>query len=77
MNEKIIKEIRKYLETNENKNTTFQNLQILKNLGLPQETRTISNKQPNQPSKRIKKKKKAPSQKKEITKYRGEINKID
>ena len=58
MNEKIIKEIRKYLETNENKNTTFQNLQTLQNLGLPQETRKISNKQPNQPSKRIKKKKK-------------------
>ena len=38
MNEKIIKEIRKYLETNENKNTTFQNLQILQNLGLHKDT---------------------------------------
>ena len=60
MNEKIIKEIRKYLETNENKNTTFQNLQILQNLGLPQETRRISNKKHNKPSKSIKKKKKKP-----------------
>ena len=33
----------------------FPNLQTLQNLGLPQETRKISNKQPNLPSKRIKK----------------------
>ena len=33
----------------------FANLKTLQNLGLPQETRKISNKQPNLPSKRIKK----------------------
>ena len=53
-NKKIKEEIRKSLETNENKNITFQNLwdvakakrKVYSNTGLPQETRKISNKQP-------------------------------
>ena len=53
-NKKIKEEIRKPLETNENKNITFQNLwdvakakrKVYSNTGLPQETRKISNKQP-------------------------------
>ena len=64
INEEIKEEIRKYLETNENKSTTFQNLwdeekqfweASLKRDSLPQETRKISNKHPNLPSKRIRK----------------------
>ena len=53
--EEIKEEIRKYLETNENKNITIQNLQdttkaVLRenfsDASLPQETRKISNQQP-------------------------------
>ena len=59
VNEEIKKEIRKYLKTNENENTTIQNLwdaakavlrgkySIYSNTSVSQETRKISNKQSN------------------------------
>ena len=63
VNEEVKEEIRKYLETNENGNKTLQNLwdaakavlRVDTDTGLPQETRKISNKQPNIPPKRIRK----------------------
>ena len=49
-------EIKKYLETHENKHTTTQNLwdtaKVKSNTGLPKEDRKTSNKQPNPTSKR-------------------------
>ena len=55
--EEIKEEIKKYLETNDNENRTTQNLwdaakavlktEFYSNTILPQETRNISNKQPN------------------------------
>ena len=54
--EAIKEEINKYLETNDNENTMTQNLwdaakavlrEVYSNTILPQETRNISNKQPN------------------------------
>ena len=53
--EEIKKEIKKILETNDNENITAQNLcskssskrEVYSNTILPQETRKISNKQPN------------------------------
>ena len=55
--EEIKSEIKKFLETNVNENTTTQNLQdvakavlkreVYSNTILPQETRKISNRQPN------------------------------
>ena len=53
MTEKIKEEIVNYLEANDDKNTSIQNLQdavktVLRgNTSLPQETRKSSNKQPN------------------------------
>ena len=53
MTEKIKEEILNYLEANDDKNTSIQNLQdavktVLRgNTSLPQETRKSSNKQPN------------------------------
>ena len=63
VNSELKEEIRKYVETNENENTTFQNLRCSKssskrkvysNTCLPQETRKISNKQPKLTPKAIK-----------------------
>ena len=51
--------------------------EVYRNTGLPQETRNISNKQPNLPPKEIrerKKKKPTVSRRKEIIKIRSEIN---
>ena len=52
--EEIKEEIKKYLETNDNENTMIQNqwdaaktAEVYSNTILPQETRKISNKQPN------------------------------
>ena len=63
--DEIKEEIRKYLETNDNENTTIQNLWDAKKAvfrgkfivitGFPQETRKISNKQPTLPPKIIRK----------------------
>ena len=61
--EEIKEEIKNYLETNDNENTVAQNvwdaakavLRVDTDTGLPQETRKISNKQPNIPPKRIRK----------------------
>ena len=56
VNNKIEEEIKKFLETNENEQTTTQNLwdtakivqrEVSSNTGLPKEDRNISNKQPN------------------------------
>ena len=80
VNEEIKEEIQKYLETNETRNTTFQNLwdsakAFLRGMfiaiqGLPQEIRKISNKQPNSPSRRIRNRRTKPkvSRRKEIRK---------
>jgi len=68
---KEIEEIKKYLESNENGNTIVQNLwdaakavsskrEFYSNIGLPQETRRISNKQSNLTPKELKKKKQSP-----------------
>ena len=64
---RVKEEIRKYLETNENKNTTFRNLwnsakAVLRGkfTMIPQETRKISNKQPNLPPKVISKRRNKP-----------------
>ena len=51
--EEIKEDIKTYLQTNDNKNTTIQNLwdaakrEVYSKTILPQETRKISNKQPN------------------------------
>ena len=64
VNEEIKEEIRKYLEPNENGNTSFQNLwnatkasnrEVYSNTCLPQEIGKISNKQSNLPFKGIRK----------------------
>ena len=52
MTEEIKEEIKKFTETDENKNMMIQNLwkaarAVLSNRNLPQKTRKISNKQPN------------------------------
>ena len=57
MTEEIKEEVRKYLETNDNENTTAQSLwdaakailrgKFIATQSYPQETRNISNKQPN------------------------------
>ena len=57
VNNEIKEKIKRYLKTNENENTTIQNLwhtakavlrgKIHSNTGLPQETRKLSNKQSN------------------------------
>ena len=84
VNEELKKEIRKHLKTNKNKNATFQNLwdaakavlrAVYSNTGLPQETRKLSNDQPNLSSKRIRKRRTKPnvSRKKKIIKRRNKI----
>ena len=76
VNDEIKEEIRKYLETNNNENTSLQNRmgcskssskrEFIAITGLPQETRTITNTQPNLPLKRIRKRtNKTQSQQKE------------
>ena len=64
VNEEIKEEIRKYPETNEIGNTTFQNpwdaakafwREVYSNTGLPKKTRKKSNKQPYLPSKGMRK----------------------
>ena len=83
----VNKEIKKYLETN-NENTTIQNLGMLQkefleevhsDTGPPQKTREISNQQPNLPLKRIRKKKNKRNLKsrEEIIKIRKKINKME
>ena len=74
VNAEIKNEIRTYLKTNENKNTTFQNdglqqsspkREVQSDTGLPQETSKVSGKQPNITSKCIRKRtNKAQSQQK-------------
>ena len=70
--EEIKEKIKKYLETNDNENMTAQNLwdaakavlrEVYSNTVLPQETRNISNKQPNLTPKAIRERrtKKTPS----------------
>ena len=46
------RKLKKYLETNDNENTTTQ---YLSDAGLPQKTRKLSNQQPNLQPKRIRK----------------------
>ena len=82
VNDKIKEEIIKYLETNINKSTTVQKSmrcskssskrETHSDIGLPQETRKISNKQPNIPPKRIRKRKTKPkvSKRREIIKLK-------
>ena len=83
----IEEEIKKYLETNDNANTMTQNLwnapkssskrEVYSNTILPQETRNISNKQPNLTPKAIRERRtKMPkvSRRKEVIKIRSEIN---
>ena len=76
INDEMKEEIGKYFETNENENTTLQNLwdaakavksEVYSDTSLPQETNKISDKQPNPPPKRIRKRitDKAQSQQKE------------
>ena len=65
VNKEIKKEIRKYLETNENKNTTFpksmgcskssSKREVYSDASLSQETRKISSKRPNLTSKELEK----------------------
>ena len=64
--EKIKEESKNYLEANDNENTTTQNLwdaakgamrEVYSNTILPQETRKISNKQPNLTPKQLEKEK--------------------
>ena len=86
VNDEIKEEIKKYLEANDNENTTTQNLwaaakavlrEVYSNTILPQETRNISNKQPNLKPKAIRERrtKNPQSQKNErIIKIQSEIN---
>ena len=84
--EEIKSEIKKFLETNDNENTTTQNLwnaakkrEVYSNTILPQETRKTLNRQPNSTFKTIgKRRTKIPkiSRRKEIIKIRAEINEI-
>ena len=86
MTEGIREEIKKYLETNDNENTTAQNLwdaakAVLRgkfiNTILRQETRKISNKQPNLTPKAIRERRtKNPkvSRRKEFIQIRSEVN---
>ena len=64
--EEIKEEIKKYLETNNNENIMIQNIwdaakgamrEVYSNTILPQETRKISNKQPNLTPKQLEKEK--------------------
>ena len=83
--EEIRKEIRRFLETNDNENTVPQNLRLSKSSSkrdvysdtiIPQEARKASNRQPNATSKAAgKRRTKIPkvSIKKEIIKIRAEI----
>ena len=63
VNEEIKEEIKKYLETDDNENSTMQNLgcsksrsymEVHRNIGFPQKMRKISNKQPNLPTYHLK-----------------------
>ena len=86
--EEIKAEIKKYLGTNVNKDTTNQNLwnaakavlrgKFIANTSLPQKTRKISNKQP-LPPKATRKEQTKPkdSRRKEIINFRAEINEIE
>ena len=88
VNEEIKEEVSKYLEASKNCNTpksigctksSFKR-EVYRDMGLPQETRKISNRQPNLPPKWFKKEEQKKPQKvgrrEEIVKIRGEINKI-
>ena len=85
VNEEIKKEIKKYLETNDNEDTTIQNLwellrEIHSNTGLPQKRRKISNQKLNPSPKCIRKKeqiKPKVSRRREIIKIKEEIKKIE
>ena len=86
--EEVIREIRKYLDTNENKNTTYQNIWqlakavlrgkfIVRNTYIKKQ-RKISNQQPNFPLKELEKEEQAKpkvSRRKEIM-ISAEINEI-
>ena len=84
--EEIKREIKKILESNDNENTTTQNLwdaakavlrEVYSNTVLPQETRKISNRQPNFTPKTTGKRRTKPpkiSRRKEIIKIRAEID---
>ena len=77
--EEIKEEIKKYLETNDNENTMTQNLwdaakakrEVYSNTILPQETRKLSNKQPNLTAKAIR------ERTKKIQSYQKERNHKD
>ena len=79
----IKEEIGKHLKINENRNIghskSNSKREVYSNIGLLQETRKISNKQLNLPSKGIIKRRTKPevSRRKEIINNREEINKID
>ena len=86
--EEIKEEIKQYLETNDNENMTSQNLwecsktsskrEVYSNTIIPEETRKISNKQPNLTLKAIRERRKKEtlkvSRRKKIIKIRSEIN---
>ena len=86
---KIKEEIKEYLETNENKNNNLESMgcskssskrEVYSNTNLPQETRKISNKQPNITPKGTRKRRtnKTQNQSKERNhiKVRAEINRL-
>ena len=89
VNKGMKEEIRKYIETNENGNTTFHHnfpksmecskssskKEVYSNTGLPEETRKISNKQHNLSPKGFRKRTKRPkvSKRQEIIKIKEEI----
>ena len=87
VNNEISEDSRKYLETNENENNLTKSMgcskssskrEVHSNTRLPQETRKISNKQPNLLSKIIRKRRTKKTQsrrRKEMIKIREEVNK--
>ena len=87
VHDEIKEEIRKYLETNENANTTFQNLWDATKAALRGKFRVIqaflkkqekiSSKQPNLPPEGIRKRTKPKVSRRKGIKIREEINKIE